>query len=346
MTPIEIAEKGWIPDSWIRLAIRRLLARRLTELQSNGCEVEQEEQEAFLRDASRGPIAIATDAANRQHYEVPAAFYEAVLGPRLKYSCAHWPNGVTTLADAEESMLALTAHRAQIEEGARVLDLGCGWGSFSLWLAERFPSCQVVAVSNSKSQREFILGRCAVLGLENVEVVTADINQFEPEGRFDRVVSIEMFEHVRNHALLMQRISQWLVPAGRLFVHIFCHRRSSYPYETKGEADWMARNFFTGGMMPSDTHLLHFQERLTVEHHWRIGGQHYEKTSEAWLQNLDARRERLVRAFEAVPGTDDAEIRLQRWRMFFMACAELFGYRNGNEWWVSHYRFRRADPTP
>jgi len=342
MTLIEIAEQGYIPDAWIRVAIRRLLARRLSELSSKDCEAEQEEREAFFRESTRGPIAIATEAANQQHYEVPSAFYQGVLGPRLKYSCAHWPEDVTTLPEAEESMLALTAHRAQIEDGARVLDLGCGWGSLSLWIAERFPHCQVVAVSNSKSQREFILGRCTSLGLENIDAVTADINRFEPDGRFDRVISVEMFEHVRNHAVLMERISRWLESDGRLFAHIFCHRRFSYPYEIDGPADWMGRHFFTGGMMPSDTHLLHFQERLTLERHWRINGQHYAKTSEAWLRNLDDRRHQLASALAAVAGTDSAKIRLQRWRMFFMACAELFGYRNGNEWWVSHYRFHRA----
>lgn len=340
MTPIEIAEKGYVPDAWIRVAIRRLLARRLAELSANDCEAERD---SFLRESRRGPIAIATEVANRQHYEVPSAFYQGVLGPRLKYSCAYWPEGVTALAEAEEHMLSLTAQRAQIEDGARVLDLGCGWGSLSLWIAERFPRCRVVAVSNSKSQREFILGRCASLGLDNVDVVTADINRFDPEGLFDRVVSVEMFEHVRNHELLMERISNWLELDGRLFVHIFCHRAFTYPYETEGQADWMGRNFFTGGMMPSDTHLLRFQERLTLEQHWRVNGEHYEKTSEAWLRNLDDRRHQLESAFSAVTGTDDAKIRLQRWRMFFMACAELFGFRNGNEWWVSHYRFRRAD---
>ena len=339
-----IAETGRVPDAWIRIGIRRLLARRLAEIRSLEAGPEAQQQEAFRRELRAGPIALETESANTQHYEVPAAFYESVLGPRLKYSCGDWSDGVETLAQAEESMLRLTARRARIEDGMRVLDLGCGWGSLALWIAEHHPRSEVLAVSNSKSQREFILGRCASLGLTNVEVVTEDINTFEPAGRFDRVVSVEMFEHVRNHALLMQRISRWLEPEGRLFVHIFCHRSVAYPYETEGEDNWMGRHFFTGGMMPSDTHLLHYQEDLSVERHWRVNGRHYQRTSEAWLQNLDRHRSALLAELGKAVGPEHARVALQRWRMFFMACAELFGHREGREWHVSHYRFRRGEP--
>ena len=340
MNLTDIAETGWIPDSLIRIGIRSLLAQRLAEIEALDRGSECQQQEAFRRELCAGPIAQATEAANAQHYEVPASFYQTVLGPRLKYSCGYWPEGVGTLAQAEECMLGLTAQRAGIKDGMRVLDLGCGWGSLSLWIAKRYPRCQIVAMSNSKSQREFILARCASRGLENVEVVTADINTFEPHGFFDRVVSVEMFEHVRNHALLMQRIARWLEPDGRLFVHIFSHRTVSYPYETEGAGNWMGRHFFTGGMMPSDNHLLHFQDHLVVERHWRLNGRHYQKTSEAWLQNLDRHRPTLLADFERELGPKEAQIALQRWRMFFMACAELFGSRNGREWRVSHYRFR------
>ncbi len=339
MNATDLAESGLIPDAVIRIGIRRLLRQRLDEIQIEDCEAERRSQEALLSDLRQGPIAIATDQANEQHYEVPAGFYEAALGPHLKYSCALWAEGVRSLEQAESCMLQLTCRRAGIQDGMRILELGCGWGSLSLWMARRYPRSEIIAVSNSKSQREFITARAEARGLKNLTVVTADVNTFEPAGTFDRVVSVEMFEHVRNHARLLERISQWLRPEGRLFVHIFCHRRTTYPYETEGEDNWMGRHFFTGGMMPGDHHFHHFQDHLTLDRHWRVNGMHYQKTCEAWLAKVDASRETSLKHLEEAYG-EDAALWLQRWRMFFMSCAELFGHREGNEWWVSHYLFR------
>jgi cyclopropane-fatty-acyl-phospholipid synthase len=275
--------------------------------------------------------------ANEQHYEVPAAFFEHVLGRHLKYSCGWWGEGETELDAAEEAMLGLSCEHAEMADGLDVLDLGCGWGSLSLWLAERYPRSSVTAVSNSTSQRLHIEARAHERGLSNLRVLTCDVNNFAPSRRFDRVMSIEMFEHVRNHRLLLERIADWLRPQGRLFVHHFCHREYMYAYEDAGATDWMSRHFFSGGMMPSHDMLLHHQHALSVEDHWVIRGTHYQQTSDAWLSRLDENRHAVLRVLMKGYG-GDAERWLQRWRMFFMACSELFGFRDGNEWWVAHYR--------
>jgi len=338
VNPIHLAESGWIPDPLLRAGIRRLLHRRLAESVPARAEDAAEANHALREVLSAGPIALVPGLANEQHYEVEPAFFERVLGRHLKYSCGLFAEGVADLDEAEERMLALTAERAQVEDGMSVLDLGCGWGSLSVYLAERFPGSRILAVSNSKPQREHILGRCERLGLRNVEVVTADVNRFEPDRRFDRAISVEMFEHVRNHALLLQRIAGWLEPGGSLFVHHFAHRTSAYPYEDASGDDWMARHFFSGGIMPSHDWLLHHAEHFAVDRQWVVDGTHYQRTAEAWLERQDRQRSEVLAILAGVYGADRAELWFQRWRLFFLACAELFGFRDGQEWWVTHAR--------
>lgn len=336
MFAISLAESGYVPDGLVRIGIRGLLRERLRELGAGDAEAEMEQHQTFLEQARHSPIALATDAANRQHYEVPAAFYEHVLGPHRKYSCAYWRPDTRTLAQAEAEMLERVVNRAALENGQRVLDLGCGWGSFSLWYAKRHPKSRVLAVSNSKSQAEFIRGAAARASIANFEVVTADVNDFDPGERFDRIVSVEMFEHVRNHGELLARIARWLEPRGLLFVHHFAHRRSAYPYTTDGESDWMGRHFFTGGMMPSDDWLLAFQEDLVVLRRYCVDGTHYQRTSDAWLANLDRAKAAILPILRETYGPGQERLWLQRWRLFFLGCSELFGFRGGREWWVTH----------
>jgi cyclopropane-fatty-acyl-phospholipid synthase len=339
MSLLDLAERAALPDWLIRVGIRRLLVQRLRHETLDNVEEQQDAQRNFIRQLRQGPIAIETDAANVQHYEVPTAFFQQVLGPRLKYSCCVYKSPETTLAEAEGNTLELFCHRAGIEDGMRVLELGCGWGSLCLWIAEKYPGAKVMAVSNSRTQREYIVSRCNEIGLKNVEVVTANVADFDTNRRFDRVVSVEMFEHVRNYERLMARIAEWLDPYGKLAVHIFCHRDVAYPFETRGKDDWMGRHFFTGGIMPSYDLLLHFQQDFVLENRWAVSGNHYTRTLEDWLRTCDAKRAALLPMFEADLGVREGRLQFQRWRMFFMACAELFAFHGGNEWFVAHYLF-------
>ncbi len=336
------AERGLLPDALIRHGIRRLCAARLAEERAGGLEgqaVRFEERLASLRDS---PIAIHTDAANAQHYELPPAFFQACLGARLKYSCAYYARGDETLDRAETAMLELYAERAELEDGQRILELGCGWGSLTLFMAERFPNARIEAVSNSRPQREFIEACCAQRGIRNVTVRTCDVNRLElAAGVYDRCVSVEMFEHVRNYSVLLRRIAESLAANGKLFVHIFAHRTLLYPFETEAQDDWMGRYFFTGGLMPSTETLLRFQEHVEVEAQWLLDGTHYQRTAEHWLANHDAHREAVMATLREAYGDAGAALWNQRWRMFWMACAELFGYAGGQEWVVAHYRFAR-----
>ena len=333
---IRMAESGLLPDRLVRGGIRHLLKRRLS--QESG---RREDQERLFQELSRGPVAIAQDEANEQHYEVDSRFYDQVLGPHLKYSSGYWGDGVTDLAGAEEAMLALTGERAELANGQEILELGCGWGSLTLWMAAHYPGSRITAVSNSASQKAWITERAAERGLDNLRVITADVTVFQPERRYDRVVSVEMFEHMRNHRELMRRIHDWLNPGGKLFVHIFVHRELTYLFENQGASNWMGRYFFTGGVMPAFDWLPRCAGELALEDRWAVNGRHYGRTLEAWLAKADDHRRPLIRLLEEGYGEGEGAVWLQRWRMFFMACAELFNYGGGDEWFVGHYRFRR-----
>jgi cyclopropane-fatty-acyl-phospholipid synthase len=334
-TAIDLAERGLVPTPILRQGIRAIVRRRLQEQRRLARPAQ-----TWIHEMSQSAIALATADANTQHYEMPPGFFELVLGPNLKYSGAYWPEGVTTLEQAEHAMLDLTMTRAALADGQRILELGCGWGSLTLAMARRFPNARILAVSNSSRQREFIMARAQAERLAGVTVQTTDMNAFAAPGRFDRVVSVEMFEHMRNWPELLRRIHGWLEADGALFVHVFAHAKYAYPYETAGEDDWMARHFFTGGMMPSDDLLPDVASGFRVEDRWQVNGTHYGRTAEAWHDLLVARRAAVERVLTTEFGREEGARLYHRWKLFFLACAELFAYRSGTEWIVSHYRLR------
>ena len=337
-----LAESRRLPDSLVRRGVRRLLRQRLQQEEIAAASAKGS-LAAFAAELRRGPIAEASAEANEQHYEVPAEFFQCVLGSHLKYSAGFWPPAVDSLDHAEEAMLELTCRRAGVEDGMSVLDLGCGWGSLALWIAGKYPNCRVQAVSNSRSQKTFIDRQAALRALDNLQVSTADMNDFSTSSRFDRILSVEMFEHMRNWPVLLERLAGWLEPDGKLFIHVFCHNRLAYLFQVDGDADWMARHFFTGGMMPAEKLLFEFQEDLEIEQHWGVDGRHYQRTAEAWLEHLDRNPAAIEQIFHRVYGPSQAARWRQRWRIFFIACAELFGYREGAEWRVAHYLLRRPE---
>ncbi|MFG6413564.1 SAM-dependent methyltransferase [Roseateles sp. DC23W] len=338
-TALRLAERGLLPDAALRLGIRHLLRQRLQELRHGDGETAAELTQRFLASLRAAPLALLPEKANEQHYELPPELFGAMLGPQRKYSSCWWPEGVNTLEQAEEAALAETAVRAQLADGQQILELGCGWGSLSLWMAAHFPNAQILAVSNSASQREYIETQAAARGLANLQVQTCDFNAFATERRFDRVVSVEMFEHLRNWPQAFARVAGWLRPNGLFFMHVFAHREAPYAFEVRDASDWMSRYFFSGGMMPSDDLALMCQDELALQQRWRWDGRHYARTAAAWLQRFDARRAELMPMFVSVYGKSQASMWWQRWRLFLLSVEELFAYDGGQQWWVSHYLF-------
>ncbi len=335
MNTITLAENGYLPTWLVRYGIRSLVKKRLKEESDNF----DQKKDQLISQLQKSPLAVDTDAANEQHYEVPADLYKIALGARLKYSCCYWPEGVNTLDEAELASLTQIGERAQLENGQRILELGCGWGSFSLWAAETYPDSEIVSVSNSRGQRACITEEAKKRGLANLRVITADMNEFATEERFDRVVSVEMFEHMRNYKELFARIHSWLTPQAKMFIHVFSHKKIAYLFEDKEADDWMARHFFTGGIMPSHDLLPRVCSPFKLAQEWQLNGIHYQKTAEAWFQNLDSNKPRTRAAMEKIYGKEAARVWENRWKIFMLSCAELFGYRKGEEWGVSHYLF-------
>jgi cyclopropane-fatty-acyl-phospholipid synthase len=336
-----LLDRGIVPLPLLRRGVRRLLSRRLAACRAAG----DAGTDALLEAKRTGPIALHADAANAQHYEVPAAFHRLTLGPRMKYSGGLWPSDATDLAASETAMLDLTIERAGVADGHRVLDLGCGWGALTLRLLERFPRCEIVALSNSASQREHVLAEARRLGVPAPTVLTQDVNAFAPPGTFDRVISVEMFEHLWNHERLLAQIAAALKPGGSLFLHVFSHRRFAYAFEDRGPSDWMARHFFTGGWMPSHAAFSGARGPLRVASSWEIDGTHYARTARAWRENLERNRKRAAPILESTYGAGAAGRWYYRWRLFFLACEELWAFRGGSEWIVSHHRLEPRPPA-
>ncbi|MES2133194.1 MAG: class I SAM-dependent methyltransferase [Bacteroidota bacterium] len=337
-----LLEKNKLPDWLIRIGIRNLLKQRLQDEHKGNVEAQQAHLMALIEELKATPtIAVNTSEANEQHYEVPTEFYKYCLGKHLKYSSGYWKPGVTTIDTSENDMLELTCLRAELQDGQQVLELGCGWGSLSLCMAAKYPKSSFTVVSNSRTQKLHIDEQAKLRGISNLTVITHNINDFKPAQLFDRVVSVEMFEHMRNYQKLMQLVSDALKPNGKLFVHIFTHKTYAYKFEVVDESDWMSKYFFTGGIMPSDDLLLYFNEHLSIEKHWHVSGMHYSKTSEAWLQNMDKHKAQIMPLFESTYGKEQAVKWWVYWRLFYMACAELWAYNKGEEWIVSHYLFQK-----
>ena len=338
---LALAEKGLLPDSVIRTGIRNLAQKRLQEIKAYDCEAGISSLTSFIKAMNYAHIAEVPELANAQHYEVPAEFFHYCLGNQRKYSSCFWMPETQNLDDAEILALSQTCDHADIQDGQQILELGCGWGSLSLWMATHYPNAQITGVSNSNSQREYITQMAKSLGVTNLNIITADMNVFEAPEKYDRIVSVEMFEHMRNWQVLYSKVASWLKPKGKFFKHIFVHKNTPYLFEVNDKNDWMSQHFFSGGMMPSDDLPLQFQDNLKLAQRWRWDGTHYQKTANAWLQNMDANKEAITPILVQTYGAKDAQMWRNRWRIFYMACAELFGYNNGQEWWVTHYLFEK-----
>ena len=342
---IQLAEAGKLPDVLVRKGIRQLVDKRLQEIKADNCETGMADLTTFIAAMNAANIAQVPELANVQHYEVPAEFFHLCLGAQRKYSSCFWMQDTQNLDEAEVLALMQTCDHADIQDGQHILELGCGWGSLSLWLAERYPKSTITGVSNSNSQREYIMAAAKARGLSNLSIITADMNNFEAPSTYERIVSVEMFEHMRNWQVLYGKVASWLKPQGKFFKHIFVHRNTPYLFEVQADDDqenqWMSQFFFSGGMMPSDDLPLHFQDNLKLTQRWRWDGSHYEKTANAWLQNMDENAKQITPILAATYGENNTAMWRNRWRMFYMACAELFGYNNGQEWWVTHYLFEK-----
>ncbi|GAC1303098.1 MAG: cyclopropane-fatty-acyl-phospholipid synthase family protein [Mucilaginibacter sp.] len=337
-----LIEQNKVPDMILRQGIRKLLKQRLLDENKGGVEAQQAHLTALIDQLKTSPIAVNTADANQQHYEVPTQFYQYCLGKNLKYSSGYWKPGVTDIDTSEDDMLELTCQRAELLNGQRVLELGCGWGSLSLFMASKYPESTFNVVSNSRTQKAHIDEKAKERGITNLTVITADMNTFNINEQFDRVVSVEMFEHMRNYQLLMKKVADHLKPDGKLFIHIFTHKEYAYLFEVKDETDWMSKYFFTGGIMPSDDLMFYFNDDLAVEKHWHVSGTHYAKTSEAWLKNMDSHKAEIIPIFNNTYGKDQSLKWWVYWRLFYIACAELWNYNDGNEWMVSHYLFHKT----
>ena len=335
--------KNLLPDFLIRFGIRNLLRERLKSEKRENVEEQQDALMELIDFLKQSPIAINTPEANEQHYEVPTEFFKTVLGKNLKYSSGYWKTGNSTLDEAEVEMLEMTCERGGLSDNQDILELGCGWGSLTLYMAEKYPSSKITAVSNSKTQKQYIDAEAEARGLKNIEVITSDINELRLEKTFDRVVSVEMFEHMRNYSELLKKISGYLKPEGTLFVHIFTHNKYAYLFEVKDDTDWMSKYFFTGGIMPSDHLLFYFTDDFKVQNHWIVNGKHYEKTANAWLTNMDNNKDSIMKLFSQTYGEKEKIKWWVYWRVFFMSCAELWGFKNGEEWFVSHYLFKKRN---
>ncbi|MDD0851496.1 cyclopropane-fatty-acyl-phospholipid synthase [Halobacteriovorax sp. GB3] len=336
-----IVAKGFLPDFALRRGIRHLIDKRLDEILFGKADQLDQRRRDLVNELSESPIALETDLANDQHYQVPSAFFEKVLGENLKYSCAYWPEGTSSLVDAENRMLELTCERAEIVDGMSILELGCGWGAITLFMAKKYPNSKIVAISNSKTQKIHIESRCEKEGVTNVEVRTCNVAELELSETFDRVVSVEMFEHMRNYKKLLSNISRWLNENGKLFVHVFVHSKMPYKFEVKDESDWMSRYFFSGGIMPSEHLFYYFQDDLKISRHWSFSGEHYAKTARAWLNKMDENKEEIYQIFNEHYGKKEATKWFNYWRVFFMSCEELWAFNRGREWLIGHYLFEK-----
>ncbi|KAL9445035.1 hypothetical protein AB3S75_018102 [Citrus x aurantiifolia] len=334
-------ERNLLPDAVIRRLSRLLLGGRLRSGYKPSAELQLSDLLQFAHSLREMPIAIQTDKAKEQHYELPTSFFKLVLGKYFKYSCCYFSDASKTLEDAEKAMLELYCERSRLDDGHTVLDVGCGWGSLSLYIAQKYSNCKITGICNSKTQKEFIEEQCRVLELQNVEIIVADISTFEMEASYDRIYSIEMFEHMKNYQNLLKKMSKWMKEDTLLFVHHFCHNTFAYHFEDTNDDDWITKYFFTGGTMPSANLLLYFQDDVSVVDHWLVNGKHYAQTSEEWLKRMDNNLASIKPIMESTYGKDQAVKWTVYWRTFFIAVAELFGYNNGEEWMVTHFLFRK-----